>query len=171
MADLCPMQASATLPTFELLPAHARVWIYKSATPFTQEQRSLIRERGFAFTNAWKSHGQVVVGAMEVLNDHFIALAADIQDMRICGGAIDASTRLVKELERDLGLQLTDRMVVVYELNGALHACRVPQLEELVKNGTLNGDTIVFDDLVATKGDLDARFRTSLRNTWMARYL
>lgn len=171
MGDLCRMQASATLSHFDALPADARVWIYKCATPLSAGQQAVIRERGAAFTGAWRSHGQVVVGSLEVLNDHFIALAADIKDMRICGGAIDASTRLVKELERDLGLQLTDRMVVVYKLNGALHACRVPQLEELVKNGTLTGDTIVYDDLVATKADLDARFRTPLRNTWMARYL
>lgn len=171
MADLCTMQATATLSAFDALPADARVWIYKSATPFTPAQLAVIRERGAAFTGAWRSHGQVVVGALEVLNDHLVALGADIKDMRICGGAIDASTRLVKELERDLGLQLTDRMVVVYEKDGALRTCRVPELEGLVKQGTLTGDTIVYDDLVATKADLDARFRTPMRNTWMARYL
>jgi len=131
----------------------------------------MIRERGAAFTGAWRSHGQVVVGSLEVVNDHLIALGADIKDMRICGGAIDASTRLVKELERDLGLQLTDRMVVVYEKDSVLHTCRVPELEGLVKEGRLTGDTMVYDDLVATKGDMDARFRTPMRNTWMARYL
>lgn len=165
------MQASATLSSFDALPADARVWIYKSATPLSAGQQAMIRERGTAFTGAWRSHGQVVVGALEVLNDHLIALGADIKDMRICGGAIDASTRLVKELERDLGLQLTDRMVVVYEKDGVLHTCRVPELEGLVKEGRLTGDTIVYDDLVATKGDMDARFRTPMRNTWMARYL
>lgn len=171
MADLCTMQASATLPTFDLLPASARVWIYKSATPFTPEQRAVIRERGAAFTADWSSHGERVIGAMEVLHGHFLVLAADIKDMSICGGAIDASTRLVKELERDLGLQLTDRMVVVYEEAGKVGACHMNELEQMAQAGTIDGDTLVYNDLVQSKRELDESFRVPLRTTWMKRYL
>lgn len=157
--------------TLATLPAHARVWVYKSATPFTPERQQLLRARGEAFAATWKSHGEAVPAAFAVLHDHFVVIAADLLGMTICGGAIDGSVQFIKQLETELGLHLTDRMVVLYEQDGRTCACRVGEVEALLKNGTLGPDTPVFDDLVATKADLDTRFRTPLRNTWMVRYL
>ena len=87
------------------------------------------------------------------------------------GCSIDKSVRFVQELERDLGLRLTDRMVVLYEQAGAVHALRADEVPAALKDGRLSADSTVFDDLVATKADLDARFRTALRSSWMARWL
>mgnify|MGYP001222913590 CR=1 FL=1 len=169
--DLWAMETLLTGSAVASMPGHARLWIYKSATPFTQEQLAIIRSKGLAFTEAWSSHGDQVVSALDVLEGHFVVLAADLEHMKICGGAVDGSVQFIKSLERDLGLNLTDRMVVLYEQEGAVHSCRVNDLEGMIKEGTLTGDTAVYDDLVATKSDLDSRFRTRLRDTWMARYL
>ncbi len=153
------------------MPAHTRVWVYKSAMPFTPAQQQQLLARGQAFAGAWKSHGEAVPAAFAVLHDHFVVIAADLLGMTICGGAIDGSVQFIKQVETDLGLQLTDRMVVLYQRDGVTNACRVGEVETLLKNGTLGPDTPVFDDLVATKADLETRFRTPLRSTWMARYL
>ena len=170
MHDLCHMEATLT-SALSSLPAHARVWIYKSAVPFTPDQLISLREKGAAFTGSWSSHGDAVLSAFDVLDDHFVVLAADLQDMTICGGAIDGSVQFIRKLEGELGLQLTDRMVVLYERDGRIRSCRATEVEGLLKSGELRADTPVFDDLVATKADLDARFRTPLRNTWLSRYL
>lgn len=169
--DLCTMEVKTTRPAFVAMPAHSRVWAYKSATAFTPEQQALIRERGEAFTGQWTSHGDDVAAAFALLDGHFVVIAADLQDMKLCGGAIDASVQFIQALEQELGLTLTDRMVVLFEKDGTVRSCRVPEVEDLLRSGTLTADTIVFDDLVATKADMDARFRTPLRDTWMARYL
>lgn len=88
------------------------------------------------------------------------------------GCSIDKSVGFIKRLEHDLKLMLTDRMVVVYEeADGQVRSCRLQELPELVKAGTLTGDTIVFDDLVSTVTDLRERFRVPLRVSWMERFL
>ena len=71
---------------FATMPAHARVWIYKSAVAFTPEQSAEIRRRGEAFTGSWVSHGDTVAAAFALLHDHFLVIAADLADMVICGG-------------------------------------------------------------------------------------
>lgn len=153
------------------MPAHSRVWMYKSAFAFTPAQLAAINKQGQAFANSWVSHGDEVRAAFGVLNDHFVIISADLADMVICGGSVDGSIQFIKRLEAEMGLSLTDRMVVLYEKDGAIRSCRVPEVGDLLKTGEITADTIVFDDLVSTKADLDARFRTPLRNTWMARYL
>lgn len=165
------MEAQTTKPTLATMPAHTRVWVYKSALPFSAAQRTVIQERGAAFANEWATHGTSLYAAVEMLHDHFLVLAVDERQMMASGCSISSSVQFIQKLEHELGLQLLDRMVVLYEKDGAVRSCRVPEVEDLLKSGEITGDSIVFDDLVSTKADLDARFRTPLRNTWMARYL
>ena len=165
------MEQSLRPRTIATMPAHARVWVYKSAMAFTPEQRRAIIEGGRAFTGSWAAHGAALDACVDVLLDHFVVVAVDEQQAMASGCSIDKSVRFVQELEKDLAINLTDRMVVLYEKDGGMHACRVPQVEGLLKSGELTAETVVFDDLVNTRADLDARFRSRLRETWMARWL
>lgn len=153
------------------LPDHARVWVYKSARPFTAEQRERIDALGAAFAGSWAAHGAPLDAAVEVLLDRFVVVAVDEEQAMASGCSIDASVRFIQHMERELGLVLTDRMVVLYAKNGEVRACRVPQVQDLLKSGELTADTLVFDDLVSTVGDLRTRFQVPLRESWMARSL
>ena len=63
------------------------------------------------------------------------------------------------------------RQVLVFEKGVDVVSCRLEELPELLKDGTITGETIVFDDLVSTVGDLHERFRVPLKASWMARFL
>ena len=171
-AHLCDMiETTPDRRTIDTLPAHARVWIYKSAKGFTPEQREAILAQGQAFTSSWAAHGAALDACVDVLLDHFMVVAVDEQQAMASGCSIDKSVRFVQDLEKGMGINLTDRMVVLCEKDGSVHSCRVPDVQDLLKRGELTADTIVFDDLVNTKADLDARFRSPLRLTWLARWL
>lgn len=168
---LCNMISVTAYRSIQTMAPHARVWVYKSAKPFTAEQRTAILARGHAFTKSWAAHGAALDACVDVLHDHFVVIAVDEQQAMASGCSIDKSVQLVQTLERELGLQLTDRMVVLYDKDGVIATCRVTEVEDLIKSGELTAETIVFDDLVGTKADLDHRFRARLGDTWMARYL
>jgi len=153
------------------MPAHARVWVYKSASPFSSEEQRLIIDRGVVFTGSWAAHGAALDATVEVLHDHFVVIAVDEQQARASGCSIDKSVQFIQQLERDLQRTLTDRMVVVYEVNGEVRTCRVDDVDDLLDEGELQAGTIVFDDLVSSKGDLDTRFRIPLKDSWMERFL
>ena len=165
------MMSATSSRTFDTMPAHARVWVYKCAQAFTPEQRKAIMDRGRAFTASWAAHGAALDACVDVLLDHFVVVAVDEQQAMASGCSIDKSVRFVQELEKDMAINLTDRMVVLYEKEGGVRACRVPEVEGLMRSGELTADIVVFDDLVNTKADLDARFRSRLHETWMARFL
>ena len=165
------MSTTSARRTIESMPAHARVWVYKSEKAFTGEQRAAILDRGNAFITTWAAHGAALDACVDVLHDHLVVIAADEQQAMASGCSIDKSVHLIKALEHDLDVQLTDRMVVLYEKDGAIATCRVPEVEGRIKAGELNAETFVFDDLVSTVGDLRERMRVPLRKSWMARYL
>lgn len=153
------------------LPAHARVWVYKSARPLGQAEQKFVREQGAAFCASWAAHGASLDAAVDVLRDRFVVIGIDEEQARATGCSIDKSVGFIKDLEYQLNLMLTDRMVLVFEQDGEPRSCRLEEVPELLTDGTLTGDTIVFDDLVTTKADLDLRFRVPLRESWLSRYL
>lgn len=165
------MTTSAAPRSIDTMPAHARVWVYKSAKAFTPEQKAAILSRGAAFASSWAAHGAALDACVDVLHDHLVVIAVDEQQAMASGCSIDKSVHLVQALERELGILLTDRMVVLYVSGGAIVTCRVPEVEGLLKSGELKADTIVFDDLVPTVAELKQRLRVPLGATWMVRYL
>ena len=118
------------------------------------------------------AHGPPRTQPLTCFTTAFVVIAVDEVQAKASGCSIDKMFGFIKDLEYQLNLMLTDRMVVVFELNGELRSCRLEEVQELLADGnSLSGDTIVYDDLVTTKADLDARFQVPLRDSWMARYL
>ncbi len=167
------MTATAPSPEKHLtdLPDHARVWVYKTARDLSHAEQNLVRDRGAAFTSTWAAHGSPLDAAVDVLHNRFVVVAVDEEQALASGCSIDKSVGFIKQLEHDLNLMLTDRMIVVYEGPGGITSCRLQDLPALLKEGILSGDTMVYDDLVATLGDLRGCFRMPLRGTWLERYL
>lgn len=163
--------APAPIRTIESMPAHARTWVYKTARDLSQAEQKMIHEHGAAFTSTWAAHGAPLDACVDVLFDRFVVVAVDEEQANASGCSIDKSVGFIKQLEHDLNLMLTDRMVVVYEGDSGITSCRLQELPELMKAGAITADTIVFDDLVATVGDLKDRFRLPLRSSWMQRFL
>jgi len=153
------------------MPAHARLWVYKTPRDLGQAEQKLVRERGAAFTAGWAAHGAALDACVDVLHDRFVVIAVDEQQAAASGCSIDKSVGFIKDLEHDLNMMLTDRMFVVYEMEGHTRSVRLQELPVLIKEGSITPDTMVFDDLVSTVGELQERFRVPLRATWMERYL
>ena len=153
------------------MPAHARAWVYKAARDLGQAEQKLIRERGAAFTAGWAAHGAPLDACVDVLHDRFVVVAVDEAQAEASGCSIDKSVGFIEQLEQDLNLMLTDRMVVVVEREGRVQGVRLQELPTLLAEGLIGLDTIVFDDLVATVGDLRERFRVRLADSWMRRFL
>lgn len=167
------MTATALSPAKRLtdLPDHARVWVYKTARDLSHAEQNLVRDRGIAFTSTWAAHGAPLDATVEVLHDRFVVVAVDEEQAMASGCSIDKSVGFIKQLEYDLNLMLTDRMIVVYEVAGKITSCRLQELPQLLTDGTITAETMVYDDLVHTLGDLRTRFRMPLRSTWLERYL
>lgn len=164
-------EAQAPVRVLESMPAHARIWVYKTARALSQAEQKMVLEHGAAFTGGWAAHGAPLDACVDVLHNRFVVVAVDEAQAEASGCSIDKSVGFVKQLEHDLNLMLTDRMVVVYEREGDIASCRLQELPELLKEGSIDGGTVVFDDLVGTVGELRERFRVPLRQSWMARFL
>lgn len=164
-------EAIAQPKPLNAMPAHARLWIYKTPRDLSMAEQKLVRERGQVFTAGWAAHGAPLDACVEVLHGRFVVIAVDEEQALASGCSIDKSVGFIKNLEHDLNLMLTDRMIAVFEHEGHVRSCRLQELGELFKQGIVTNDTMVYDDLVATVGDLRERFRVPLHTSWLARFV
>ena len=155
----------------ETLTPESRVWIYQAAEPFAAQQVPEIAAHVQAFAQRWVSHSRQLQAGGAVLNDRFLVLAVDESQAGASGCSIDSSVQFVKQVGAQYQRDLFDRLRFSYEKDGAVHTVSKDEFAALYQQGEINDDTIVYDPLVKTLGELRSTFRKPLRESWHARFV
>ncbi len=154
-----------------ILPAdfakESKVWIYQSAQPFTEAQRTELDAQLETFANTWQSHGAKVKGWGKTILNHFIVLMADEAATGVSGCSTDSSVRLIKSFEQQFGLQLFDRMQVALIENDEIQTSALTNLQI----NTAKENIFYFDNLVATKQELSTEWMKSIQDGWLGKKL
>ena len=151
---------------FKNMPAHSRAWVYQSNKEFNETDKTIFRELSETFLGNWMSHDRPVKGSIELFHNRFIVVLIDDKDDKVCGGSIDSSQRLMKELEQELHITLLDRMLTAYRKDGKIISLHLNEFRTLVENGTLNANTIVFNNLVTTKEEFEKNWEVPVEKSW-----
>jgi hypothetical protein len=156
---------------FESLPPSSRIWIFQANRPMTTEESEVTESTLQRFTEGWGAHGSPLKTSFALKFNQFIVLAADELHQAASGCSIDSSVRVLKELEQSLGLQLFDRNYIAFKTGEHVSLVALPDLKQKFKDGILNGDSLTFNNLVATKAEFERSWLTRVRETWLKRYI
>jgi len=160
----------------ELLPedfaGDSRVWIYQSPRLFFMSEALQIEEMLEAFVRDWKSHGTPVKGYANLFYGQFIVLMADENAAGVSGCSTDSSVHLIKEIEKQFGVNLFDRLVLAFRVKDKVQMVPLSQLPHALTNGNIDGETLYFDNTVQTKAELESKWLIPLKDSWLGeRYL
>ena len=155
---------------FNQLPDEAKVWMYQSNTAFTSEQISVIEELSDVFLDQWESHGIPVQGSIDILNNNCIRIAGYTNEDSMCGRARDGQARLIKELEGELNVDLMNRMILAFELNGKSEVVHMNDVESKVNEGGITKSTIYYNNLIQSKEEFKNDWKVEAATTWLERY-
>ncbi len=154
---------------YQNLSPQSRVWIYQSNRAFTSDEIAEINESLKTFTIQWAAHGQSLKAWGEVMHQHFIVLLVDQAQHEASGCSIDKSVHFIKLLEQQYKVQLFDRLTLAYRTQeGKISLANRMELMQLLKTGQINGDTIVFNNLVQSKAELVEKWEVKLSDSWAA---
>jgi hypothetical protein len=157
--------------TFEQVPDDARVWVFGAARPLSDREEGRLMDAADGFLARWAAHGAPVVGARELRHGRFLLVASDERATGVSGCSIDSLFHTLGALEAELGVSLRDSGLVFWrDRDGQVRSAPRPEFRELARAGEVDEDTIVFDNTVATAGDVRAgRWETRLGDAWHAR--
>jgi hypothetical protein len=156
---------------FDTLADSARIWIYQSGRKFTHTEKSTISEVLSTFTHAWVAHGNPLKTSFTILQDQFIVLAADENFNEASGCSIDSSVRVIRQIDQQFSLNLFDRTKVAFLIRDQIEILPLNELPAALSRRQWNQKTLVFNNVVETKGDLKTNWIVQADQTWLKRYL
>ena len=155
--------------TLEALPDTARVWIYQSNRIFTEAEAQRLNTILQQFAEQWTSHNRALRANASLLHDRFIVLLVDESIAGASGCSIDKSVHFMQAIEQEFKVQLFDRMNFAYQQGSEIRTANRDEFVSLYAQGIISDETIVFDNLIKTKGELSAGWQKPLSESWHAR--
>ena len=159
------------LTDFNSLPDHARIWVYQSNRKFSEEEVTLIQQKTEAFLTDWTAHGANLEAAVEMKHQRFIVIGLNQENASASGCSIDASVHFIQSLEKELDVDLLDKMNVTY-YNGEFIAHKsLTDFRKMAKNKSVSKNTVVFNNLVNTKEEYLENWEVPASESWHSRFL
>jgi hypothetical protein len=150
--------------TFENLPDESRIWIYGFDRPLEPDQYNIVKERLERFKNEWMYHGNSVTGDYEIFENQFVIIATN---EAISGCSIDSSVAVFKDFKNEHHLDALNQNLVYFRDHGKIITVSRVQFQELVNNGQVTENTIVFNLMISHLGSLKkGNFETTFQNSW-----
>ncbi|QTE22316.1 ABC transporter ATPase [Polaribacter cellanae] len=156
---------------YKNLPDNSRVWIYQSDREFTADEIAVISEKAKDFINQWTRHGDDLKGSFTIKYNQFLVLAVDESFNNVSGCSIDSSVRFIQELEKELKVDLMNKMNVTFKDNEHVNLVRLSDFQQFAKEKKITSETIVFNNMVNSKEDFENNWEVPAKESWHKRFL
>ncbi len=156
----------------ERISPSAKVWIYQASKPFTENESAKVEDLCANFVAEWSAHGNSLIADYQLFFNRFICLFVDESGHSASGCSIDGSVKFIKSIEKDYNISLMNRTDVAYiASNGQLKTIDMHGLKDAFAQGEINLDTLVFNNLVTTKGEMEKKWLVPISESWHVRML
>lgn len=159
------------LVDFDNLPNDARIWVYQANRKLSEEEVQFIREQSALFLENWTAHGKDLEAGFTIKYNRFIVVGLNQQNASASGCSIDASVKFIQAIEKELGIDLLDKMNVTYYSGDYIAYKPLLDFKKMAKNRSISKETIVFNNLVTTKSEFDTNWEVPAKDSWHSRFL
>ncbi|MEK7254554.1 MAG: hypothetical protein AAB316_07410, partial [Bacteroidota bacterium] len=157
----------------QALSSATRLWIYQSNRSFSEAETAALRNTAARFAENWVSHNRSLRAYGDLLLNRFIVLLVDESQADASGCSIDKSVYFLKQVEREFGVDLFDRMNFAWlpSTRDEVRTANRDDFSRLYQTGEITNETLVFDNLVQTKADFEKSWLKPLGKSWHKRIL
>jgi chemotaxis regulatin CheY-phosphate phosphatase CheZ len=158
------------LVEFNTLPDYSKIWIYQSNRRLTTDELELITNRTKIFLEQWAAHGTGLQAGFEIKYERFIVIAVNQDEQSATGCSIDSSVRFIQELEKELDIELLDKMNVAFKQGDFVNFKNLLDFKKMAKSGAIGKKTIVFNNLVTNILEYKENWEVPANDSWHSRF-
>lgn len=155
---------------FNSLSEEAKVWVYPSSRKFYPQEIDELKEKLQNFVEAWKQDDADFKASFELKYDRFIVFSAE-EDAQLTNTDIDQQVAFILQLQQEYEVELLDKMNVCFKQGEFIQYKDVKEFKTLLKKKSVSAKTVVFDNLVQTKGELENYWEVPITESWYNRFL
>ena len=134
---------------FSEMPSDARLWIFAAERPLSGTEQQVLLAVVDDFLEQWAAHGAPLAAARDLRYERFLFVAVDESAAGASGCSIDAMTRVLAALEREMGLELVNNGPVLYRAGDQIARLDRAAFAERARRGDVTPDTIVFNNTLS----------------------
>jgi len=156
---------------FNELPDDARIWIYQCNRSFSENELEDVTTGLNAFLTQWTAHGSDLKAGFEIKYNRFIIIGLDQSQASASGCSIDASVHYIQNLEQRFNVDLLDKMNVSYKQGEFVAYKALKDFKKMAKQRAVSKNTVVFNNLVATKQEYMENWEVPASESWHGRFM
>ena len=156
---------------FKTMPDDSRIWIYQSNRDFNELEIGIINDKTISFLDNWQAHGKDLECSYSIIDKRFIIIAVNESVNPIGGCSIDFSLQLIKDISKNIEIDLLNRLVVNYKLDNRIESLSLSDLKNKIKDGEFSLETIIFNTAINSKSDLLNNFEIDIRSSWLSKFI
>jgi phosphoribosylanthranilate isomerase len=149
----------------------AKVWVYPSSRKFYPTEIEEIEQKVQQFVESWKPEDENFKVSYQLLYNRFIIVVADDTETSLTNTDIDASVSFILQLQETYKVELLDKMNACFKQGKYVQYKELKDFKKLLKNKAVTAKTIIFDNLINNKEDLENFWEITIENSWYNRYL
>jgi hypothetical protein len=159
------------LVNFNTLPETSRIWIYQCNRSFSDNELTELESLLDDFLTQWTAHGADLKAGYELRYKRFIVIGLDQSMNNASGCSIDASVHFIQGLEKKFEVDLLDKMNVSYRQGEYVAYKPLTDFKKMAKERAVSKNTVVFNNLVATKQEYLEHWEVPASDSWHARFM
>lgn len=156
---------------FETLTDDAKIWIYQSSRKFYPEEITKIEEQIINFLKSWNDSENELIASYQIKYNRFIIIGVNQTTNSISVDAIDASVMLILDLQTQFDVLLLDKLNVCFKQGEYVQYKDLKEFQKLLKKKAVSSKTIVFNNLINTKQELNDNWEIPITESWHNRFL
>lgn len=159
------------LVDFNSLPDNSKIWIYQSNRKFYPQELDTIKNKIETFLNQWTNNNESIQASYQIKYDRFILFAVDATNISLSVNAIDQSVSFIIELQGIYSVELLDKLNVSFKQGEHVQYKDLKTFQKLVKSKSVSPKTIVFNNLINTKEELENNWEIPITESWHNRFI
>ena len=156
---------------FNKISEQAKIWIFPSSRKFYPQEIDGLQKKIEKFLNSWEDQEISLTCAYKLNYDRFIIFAMDTAEISLSLTAHETLTAFIQALEKHYKLILFDRMNVCYKQGEFVQYKDLKDFKGLIKNKAVSKKTVVFNNLIHSKEELDYDWEINIMDSWLGRFV
>jgi hypothetical protein len=145
---------------------NSRVWVYQADRELSEREVQQVQNELDSFTTGWTAHNNQLKAKGEVRYNRFLILTVDESQAGASGCSIDKSVRFIKDMQQQFNINLLDRFNLAYRQGSEVLSAPRHVFEDMIKQGSINTDTIVFNNMVQNLSELQTKWEVPFKDSW-----
>mgnify|MGYP000300305443 CR=1 FL=1 len=156
------------LKNFEEFHPDSKLWIYSCNRLFSEFETEEIAKKLTLFCSDWRSHGTPISASFSIVKNCMILLSVDAKGESASGCSIDSSMAVIKELENELKISLTNRLSIILEKDNQISFVLFHELLDQIKKKSMKEETKIYNNSIDQLKNL-SQWKQPIYNSWISK--